>query len=207
MAEKVIRFEESTYSQTYAITLAERPQKSTTIDTASVHCVVETCLMAMSDYARVVKTKEKPIAIVIDDMKGQPILGLKVEFFEGTADNPEGSWNPVWTFDPEVLKGCTIYNVSESRSHEFFINQGRRLYRMNFSAPNQIYMAALVFADSLRNWLDSQEVSEDTTVALELDGFFKASVTIIDGAKIMTFSADEEVTNLVKDDAKLQATN
>lgn len=207
MEEKIIKFEDSTYAQNFSITLAERSSNLTTIPLDAVHCVVETLVMGMSDYARMVKTKEKPIAIVIDDMKGNPVIGLKVEFFEGTPDNPEGSWNPIWTFDPEVLKGCTIYNVSESRSFQFFVDRGRKLYRMNFSAPNQIYFAAIVFADTLKAWLDAQEVSNDVTVSLELDGFFKASVTLIDGKKVMTFSADEEVTNLVKDDVKLQATN
>lgn len=203
MSDVIKNFEDTTLSTNFVLRIQELSGGLLQVDEPTSVIVIKSVLMAMSDYARVVKSKEKPIAIVVDDIKGNIILGLKVQFMEGTDDNPEGSWNPVWSFDSEDFEDCNIYKVSESKAYEFFINRAH-VFNMNYTSPHNAYTSAVAMADTFVKWLDEQ-ANDKETVGAEMAGIFKIAVSVIDGKKVMTFSADEELTNLVKDDAKLQA--
>lgn len=195
-------FESTTIPANFALTVAEQSGGLTTVPEEHVGTIVQVVLLGMSDYAALLKKKEKPIAVVVDDLRGDIILGLKVEYIEGTDDNPEGSWNPTWSFDAEDFADCDIYRISESKSYKFFHDRGQS-YRMKFGTPAGAHVSAVAFASVLVKFLDNN-ADPKTAFGVELPGFFKAAVTVIDDKKVMTFSADEELTNLVKDDAKLQ---
>ena len=203
MSDVIKKFDDSTMSQNFVTRGQELAGGLLQVQEEWASMLIKSALMSMSDYARVVKKKEKPIAVVVDDLKGNILLGIKVQFLEGTEDNPEGSWNPVWSFDPEDFADCDIYKVSESKAFEFFINRAK-VFGMQYTNPSNAYTSAVAMADTMVKWLD-ENANEKSTEGVELPGIFKITVSVIDGKKVMTFSADEELTNLVKDDAKLQA--
>ena len=51
----------------------------------------------------------------------------------------------------------------------------------------------------LFQWLD-QNAKDGETVSIGSEGYFKATVDVVDGLKVMNFIPDEEVTNLAKGD-------
>jgi hypothetical protein len=196
-----MQFEETSITRNFSLNTADKSVGVVTIPEEYVLPVIKTSLLAISDYARVVKSKEKPIAVVIDDLKGNLMLAAIVTYHEGEGDMP-GNWSYEWTFDAEDIKDCTRYSVSESKCHEFFIKRGKSC-RMVYTSPSYIYMGCQEFAGSLIDWLD-ENAKEDEEVEVELDGFFKASVVIDGGKKIMSFVPDGAIKRLIKDDAALE---
>lgn len=195
-------FASSTIPANFALAVAEQSGGLTTVTEEVVPIITQVILMGMTDYAALMKKKEKPIAVVVDDLKGNPVFGIKVEFLEGTEDNPEGSWCPTWTFDKDDFADCDIYKCSEAKSYKFFTDRGKA-YRMTFYTPSGAHVAALAFANTMYKWLD-ENADPNKEVGVELPGFFTASVSVVDDKKVMAFSVDEEISNLIKDDAALQ---
>lgn len=199
----VINFDKSAIPANYLVSLSELTSGLMELATEHVPKVVEVVLMSMSDYARAVKDKSKPVAIVIDDFKGNPILSLKVKFYEGSEEDPDGSWNPVWTFNPEDIADCNVYKVSESQAFQFFKTRAFSAYDMQYTDPTNAYHSALIFANTLKLWLDTS-ANEAEPASVHMDGMFTATVEVVDGEKVFTFVPEEELSNLIKDDASLQ---
>ena len=199
----MINFNESAILANYCLSLSELTSGLMELATEHVPKVTEVVLMSMSDYARAVKDKSKPVAIVIDDFKGNMILALKVKFYEGSAEDEDGSWNPVWTFDPEDITDCTVHKVSESQAFPFFKMRAITAYDMQYTDPSNAYHSALIFAEVLKRWLDLN-ANDGEVVSIHMDGMFTATVEVVDGEKVFTFVPEEELSNLIKDDASLQ---
>lgn len=158
--------------------------------------IIEVILLSMSDCAKERKSKENSIAIVIDSLKGAPILSLKVTHEEGTEDDPEGSWEPSYVFGKDDVEGCVLYNISDPTLHTNFINRAAS-YGFKFANPSFIYTAVLAFAEAIYAYLDAVAV-EGEDVTLEHENFFSATVSVRDGIKVMTFAMNEEVSNIIK---------
>lgn len=199
----MINFNESAIPANYCLSLSELTSGLMELATEHVSKVVEVVLMSMSDYARAVKDKTKPVAIVIDDFKGNMILALKVKYYEGSAEDEDGSWNPVWTFDPEDIADCNVYKVSESQAFPFFKMRAITAYDMQYTDPSNAYHSALIFAEVLKRWLDLS-ASDSEAASIHMNGMFTATVEVVNGEKVMTFVPEEELSNLIKDDASLQ---
>lgn len=163
--------------------------------------IIETMLLALSEMAGALKDKEKTIVVGIDDLKGNMIMGLKVAYEKGTKDNPEGSWEPTYIFDPAEAAGCEVYKISEPKYHQYIVDAAARK-GFSFRNPGLIYAVILCFAECIIAALDANAV-EGSTYTIEHPGFFVASVDIIDGQKVMSFVMEEEVSNIIKNDAML----
>lgn len=196
-----MQFEETSIAKSFSMNTCEKSGGLTTIPEEAVVLVIKTVILAMSDYARVVKTKDKPIAIIIDDLKGNLLLASIVRYHEGEGDMP-GNWSYEWTFDDEDVKECIKYSISENRAHPFFIDRAK-VYRMTFMSPSYIYMSCQEFAKSLIDWLDTN-AKEGEEVEVNLDGYFKASVIVESKIKHMAFVPDGAIKRLIKDDAALE---
>lgn len=196
-----MQFEETSIAANFSRNTSEKSGGLTTIPEEAVGAVVKTAILAMSDYARVVKSKDKPVAITIDDLKGNLLLAAVVRFHEGTGDMP-GNWSFEWTFDADDIADCIKYPVSETRAHPFFIDRAKA-YHMTYVNPSYIYLSSQEFANSLIDWLDTN-AKENEEVEIELDGYFKASVLVESGKKIMSFVPDGGIKRLIKDDAALE---
>jgi hypothetical protein len=195
------QFENTTFSQSYSLSTAEKSSGNINIPEEAVVPVIKTAILAISDYARAVKNKEKPIAVIIDDLKGNMLLAAIVRYHEGEGDMP-GNWSYEWSFDPEDIKDCIKFPVSESKSHTFFIERAKSI-NMEYSELSYIYIGCDQFANTLINWLDTN-AKEEEEVELELSGYFKASVIVDGGKKIMSFVPDGAIKRLIKDDAVLE---
>lgn len=196
-----MQFEETSIAGNFSRSTSEKSGGLTTIPEDAVGPVIKTAILAMSDYARVVKSKEKPVAIVIDDLKGNLLLAAVVRYHEGEGDMP-GNWSYEWAFDADDVKDCIKYPVSENRAHPFFIDRAKA-YRMTYVSPSYIYLGCQEFANTLIDWLDTN-AKEGEEVEIDLDGYFKASVIIENGKKIMSFVPDGGIKRLIKDDATLE---
>lgn len=199
----VKKFEDTTMPAEYSLLISENGTGAVYTSEEVAPIVIRAILMSMCDYARTLKKKDKPIAVVIDDLAGNILFGLKVQFLDGTEDNPEGSWNPVWSFDPEDFADCDIYKITESRAYAILQNRAHVL-RFRFTTSMNIPSAVRSVANVFVKWLD-ENAKEGDTVGAEMSGLFTVKVDVIDGKKVMNFCPDEELTNLIKDDAKLQA--
>jgi len=197
-----MQFEETSISKIFSLNTAEKSGGLTTIPEEYVDKVIKTAIMAIADYARVLKSKEKPVAVVIDDLKGNVLLAAVVRYHEGEGDMP-GNWSFEWTFYEDDIKDCARFSVSEVKCHQFFIDRAKSAFRMTYSSPSYIYLGCQEFANSLIEWLDTN-AKENEEVEVEMDGYFKASVVVENGKKIMSFVPDGAIKRLIKDDAALE---
>lgn len=196
-----LQFEETSIARDFSMNLCENSGGMATLPEEGVVPIIKTAILAISDYARVVKTKEKPIAIVIDDLKGNMLLAAIVRYHEGEGDMP-GNWSFEWSFDPEDIKDCTKYSVSEGKANSFFVDRSKT-YHMHFVSLSYIYLSCQQFAKSIIDWLDLN-AKEGEEVEFNLDGYFKASVIVEGGKKIMSLVVDGAIKRLIKDDAALE---
>lgn len=197
-------FNDSSIPSRFALSIAEKSNNATVAYPEQVHLIIGVCLQAMADYAKVVKAKDKPVAVTIEDLKGNIIFGLKVIYIAGSSDAEEGAWVPSWSFNAEDFADCTIYSVSESKSNSFFINRGDTI-RMTFNTPASIYVSCYTFATQLKDWLIENVNVSKKEVEVELPAYFRAGASLEGDEVILTFDGEEELNNLVKDDATLQA--
>ena len=158
----------------------------------------------MADYAKKLRNKEQAVAVAIDDEKGNILFWLKLEYLKGSKDDPDGSWNPTWGFEKEEIADTTVYRTSNNNDLiSTTITRARAAYNMVFDEVALISTAYRCMATVLRSWL---EANADPTeeVALVYDDYFKAAVQVVDDVNVLTFSSEEELTNLMKGDSELQ---
>ena len=165
--------------------------------------IIEVIMLAMSDVARDIKTKNNPAAAVIDSLKNEPILSLRIDYEPGTSDNPEGSWEPSYVFGTEDLgENCKLYSVSETKYHGRFVQRAKQA-GFHFNNSSLIFAAILCWAESLVNYLDNNAVEGDEVV-VKHPGYFTAKVNVVNGKKVMSLIMEEEVSNIAKGDDELQ---
>lgn len=165
-------------------------------------------ILALAQAASERKSKESPVATVIDDLEGNLILGCVVQYIpeenkKDDEDKTSGSWRCDFTFYQDQLpENCRVVKVSDGKMDATFNNVA---YGWNFEYldPTAIHALAEVFATTLREFLDGS-AAEDKIVEVELENYFTASVEIIDGKKVLSFiPSGATIKKAVKSDIDL----
>lgn len=168
-------------------------------DATDIIRMTEVMIAATSDFLKMVKSKEKPVALVYNDLKGNLIVAAVVEYNEATEDDAQGNWNYYWTYNPERIEGATQYLITDSQVHPIFNTRGYEMYKFKFNSMSYIPHIGMSIMESIKECLDTN-ASESEEFVLSHEGFFKASVTIEDGEKVMSFLPDGAMKTLIKDD-------
>lgn len=199
-----IKVAESTLGSNYELQIAEMSGGHITFPSNYMNLLSQILVLGMADYAKKLRNKEQAVAVAIDDEAGTILFWLKLEFMEGSKDDPDGSWNPSWGFDAKELgDNVTVYRTSNNTDLYQFTTNRAAAYRIQFTDPIQIGTAYRCFAIVLRNWLDTNSKADEEVSIIEED-YFKATVSIVNDEKVFTFSSEEELTNIMKGDSSLQ---
>lgn len=157
--------------------------------------------LGLADAIKSVRDKDKPAAVVIRDMKTAILFGVRIEFIKG-EDDESGSWNTVWSFNPDDFDDCSKYDAESPVMEPFFINRATACHLKLY--PGSTYTLQRTAIQVLTDWLDKNALP-DGTVEVELDNIFVAEVQVKNGVKIFNFIPSEEVTNICKSDADISA--
>lgn len=175
------------------------------VTTSEAEWFTKVLAMGITNFLRLAKSQAAPTAVVIDDLKGNTLLAACVTFIpaENSDEVAAGSWNYFWTFNKEdIPEGAIIKPVTDTAVVEAISDTGYKMVRMSFSSSTFVSKLAIYFANLLIDTLDQNApATEGEDWAIELDGYFNASVAIEDGKKVMAIEPIGELKVKIKDDA------
>ena len=192
-----MKLAESTMIENFIV---EAKALGTLLEPTDVLRVIETEVAGTTDFLSLVKTKDKPVALTYDNVKGEMVMAAVVEYNENADGEGKGNWNFYFTFDPKDLEGKQCYSISSTQVHTVIAKRGYELCRMKFATPNLITDYAIVFATLIREFLETN-AKEGPAFTVEHEGYFLASAAVEDGVVEKSLLPDGAMKKLIKDDA------
>lgn len=168
-----------------------------------VESIYKFVVQALADAVKQFREKDKPVSVVIIDVKGNILFGVKIEFIPGENDE-SGSWNTIWSFNPEDFEDSKKYQSESAMVAPIFMNRAISHHLKLYSEYSTAYILERTAIEVLKQWLDSN-ASTDGTISVGIENFFEATVDVVDGIKIFNFIPSEEITNIAKSDADIIA--
>lgn len=169
---------------------------------AEIHIpkVSRTLFVAVSKFLASIKSQDAAKGIVFKTVDGKFLAGAYIEFVDG-------HWVYEWTFNQSDMDGVKGDNLIPS-THELFIpfltSAAAKLYGMKFESESTGLNISNMILDGLIQWLD-ENVKDDAPASLEQTGVFEIHGEVKDGSIVKSINIDEEIKNLVKDDASYQS--
>lgn len=170
---------------------------------------IKALIGGVTEFLNIVKSKTAPKTVAISDLKGNMIAAATVQYLEGDeSETAEGSWSYTWTFDQAdlpanedgSLKGDK-YQITDTQVIEVISRVGYDLARMAFASPTFVSQMGCYFFKIVADTLDQNAPTvEDAEWAVEMPGYFVASVSIEDGKKVFAFEPSAELKVKIKDD-------
>lgn len=201
-----VDFKESQIPEKFAAEIEEKTAHTTQIPAEFVERLVKALTTGIANQAKLVFSKDKVSSVIIDDLKGTPLLSAIVRYFEPDGDdvdeNDTGNVIFSFTFDPEDVKDTVKYYLSEMKNQKAILDTAAGV-GVRFTEASGVYLALTSFADSLIKCLD-ENASESETFEIELEDYFTASVSVIDGKKVFEMVPHGALKQILKKDSLKQ---
>lgn len=166
---------------------------------------IKVLFAGVTDFLNIAKSKARPICVQICDLKGNMVSAAVIQYIpaEDNEEVAEGSWNYFWTFNKEDLpEDVEAFQITSGQVVEVISRTGYDMVRMVFKAPTFISQMAVYMCNIIIDVLDQNAPTvEGEEWAVELDGFFKASVSIEDGHQVKAIEPMGELVVKIKNDA------
>lgn len=195
---------ESSIGNNYAQRLAEQSIRWTPSDTDLIY---KTLFRATSEYLGIIKSKERPVALVIEDLKGNLKMAGVVTYHknEDQEDMP-GNWSYEFILDKEEFEEREITSVVKyvDSSFQRVLSDVARTNGFEFK---KVELACTLVEEAitvLLNWLDVNCKESGEVETVELEGYFEASVALENGEKVKSIVPDGEMKTLVKGDGTIE---
>lgn len=171
----------------------------TLLETEDVKRFVEILISGISDAMAIIKTKEQPTALVITDLKKEPVLAAIVEYNDNAEGEGQGNWNYYFSFDPADLDGVRRYDIYDPQMCVVLNKRAFEMYRCHFPTPDMASKYATVFATLISELLQINAKEKEEFI-VEHDGYFTASAIVEDGKVVKSFLPDGAMKKIIKDD-------
>ena len=166
--------------------------------------VVNGVFRGMASFLSVSKKKDKPVALVVKDLKGNFLMGTIVQYFPGEDDNDPGNWSLVYSLDEEDIKdGMEVIDITNSAFQTLLSTITKKHFNFNFKSSEMCWNILISIANTMKSWLDANCKDNGEKTELESEGYFTASVALENGEKVMAIEPSGEMKQLVKSDATL----
>ena len=196
-----MKLAESTLVENFIV---EAKAIGTILEPTDVIRIIESTVAGTTDFLAMVKSKEAPVALTFDNIKGDMVMAAIVEYNDNADGEGQGNWNYYWTFNPKDIDGARRYQISATQVHTVIAKRAYEMYRIRFAAPNFIGDYAVIFATLMREFLTTNaKDGEEFTV--DHEGYFVASAAVEDGVVEMSFLPDGAMKKLIKDDAATES--
>lgn len=197
----VTKFEQSTAVQNYAITC-----QSIGWDVTPEESVwwAKVTFAGITDFLNIVKHKDSPKVVLIQDLKGNRIAYAAVQWIPAEEENEAatGNWTYFWSFDCDSIpEGAEVSTLDQEKVQQVISNRAYDMCKMSIATPSYISQLTIFLFNIIRDTLDQQAVEEGHTWVLELDGYFEAAVEVVNGEKQFSILPKGEMKTLIKDDA------
>lgn len=170
---------------------------------------IKAVLTGITEFLNITKSQTAPKIVAVSDLKGNQIIAAYIEYISGDdSEAATGNWNYIWAFDQEDLpkkEDGTLngdrYMITDNQVIEVISRAGYDLARIVFTSPTFLSQMACYAFEIIADTLDQNAPAvEGESWAVELPGYFLASVSIEDGKKKMAFEAIGELKTKIKDD-------
>lgn len=197
----VTKFEQSTAVQNYAITC-----QSIGWDVTPEEAVwwAKVTFAGITDYLNIVKHKDSPKVVLIQDLKGNRIAYAAVQWIPAEDENEAGTgnWTYYWSFDCDSIpEGAEVSTLDQEKVQTMISTRAYDICKMSINTPSFISQLTVFLFNIIKDTLDQQAVEEGHTWVLELDGYFEAAVEVVNGEKEFSILPKGEMKTLIKSDA------
>lgn len=176
--------------------------------------MIRSVFAGITDYLALIKNKEVPQVVLVQDLKGNNICYacVKYEPNEDASeedDDPDaaGSWEYYWSFDCKTYpENATVYLVDQEPVQRTIARRGHNLCGLVVGVLSYISAMAVMTFNVIKDTLDQQDINEgDEPFMIEDPGFFDASVEVVDGKKVFNLNPKGEMKALIKKDETTEA--
>lgn len=168
------------------------------LDVKNVTDIMQVLFSGSADFLREVKTKDHQTALCVIDLKGNLLNAFVTEYTEGEDGNP-GNWDLYCTSNEDDIKDAIKYTFNDSNIKPIFNKRAFDDYRMKFQSEEFLPQLAIKFTSMLLDFLD-QNATEGETFTVEEEGYFLATVDIVNGEKVKSIQPAGAIKRLIKDD-------
>lgn len=170
---------------------------------------------AITQFLAKVKSTEKPVGFIAEDINQNPLFAAKVEYFKNSNEDMPGNWAYTFTFNPgEDLKDAVVYRMSGNEFKEIALAIAEHSYGFSFNSEeiNDVldskrilinYILAFA-AKTIKDWVDQNSVSSEP-VTTEIRGKVIIDAMVDqDGRKVASITPSGELKNIIKDDSAIE---
>lgn len=171
--------------------------------------VYESFAKASYEYLNLVKDKNKRVALIFTDASDAHnfLLAAVIEYHKnGEGEDVGGNWSFEYTFDPQDTVGCDLKYSNDTQ----FLTVLNDCTRNSMKDANGIACGFMIDAEDsvlifdaiiryLIMWLD-KNANDKEVIDLVLEDYFKASVAIEEGQKVMTLVPHGRSKSKIKND-------
>lgn len=158
------------------------------------------------EYLALCKNKDKKQALVFKDNKDNFQFAMVIEYHKGETDEVGGNWSFECTFNPADVEGAELHYNSDTQylvilnDVTFESMRDEEDQKAGFTMePEDALTIVEALIRYLKIYLDSN-AKDGEVLDLVLDDYFKASVAIEDGVKVMSIVPCGHAKSKIKND-------
>lgn len=196
-----MKFTETSIPNNYSMNIRNDARMDITPD--DVEMLYNVLFASFSEFLAQVKKKDKTIALVMEDLKGNFLMAGIINYTENENKDMPGNWTYEMTFDADDIKNVDVtYKTTDTQYEVVVANTAYRVSSIRFASPTYVHDIIITAVKTLQKYLD-ENASETETKEVELPGYFTATVTVKNGKKKMAITPGDAMKRLIKDDAGL----
>lgn len=186
----------------------------------ATNVLIDTTFKGMATFLASKKSKDKPVACVLDDINGEFHFGAVVEYQKAEEEgNDEGSWALAYTYDKNDIDPATmdVYHFQESQEmktafinvsydiygmrfmHEDVKEDEKKLEQINNATPDKLLNVVI---DTVRDYM-RQNVTIDPVLNISFVGKLTAIADANTNDVIIGIEPNAELRQIIKDDSSI----
>lgn len=151
-----------------------------------------------------IKSKERPVAFVIEENNLDFIMGAVVEYHPNADADLPGNWSYIWTFDKsDIPEGARVVTLKDIEIFSYFKGVANKKFSMGYDTHDAFITMNVVLARTISNWLDTN-AKEDEELNLVLDGVIQFRCAVEGGHIFKSAEPVGETKVLIKGDAAIE---
>ena len=101
----------------------------------------------------------------------------------------------------DIPEGAQEYTIDQEFVQRTIATRGHEMVNMVMTNLPFVAQLTVYMFNIIKDTLDQKAVEEGQTITLELDGYFEASVEVVNKEKKFSFLPKGEMKQLIKDDS------
>lgn len=158
----------------------------------------------ISDCLGDIKSKEYPVAFVIEETNLEFIMGAVVEYHPNNDASLPGNWSYIWTFDKtDIPENARIVTLKDVDMFSYFRGVASKKFSMAYETHESFVTMNTVLARTISNFLETNAKEGEELVVVQ-DGVIQFRCAVEGGHTLKSAEPVGEVKVLIKGDADIE---